>query len=65
MSKFRIGLLVAAVTVVLDQAMLDITPLNLHPLRNDRTTTIATADLLRFLESCGHTPQILRFAEAA
>lgn len=54
-----------AVTVVLDQAMLDLTPLNLHPLRNDRTTTIATADLLRFLESCGHKPQILRFAEAA
>lgn len=54
-----------AVTVVLDQDLLAQDPLNLHPLRNDRTTAIAAADLPRFLESCGHTPMIFRFAELA
>src|SRR5260221_13967299 len=32
-----------AVTVVIDDALLQIDPINLHPLRNDRTTTIAPA----------------------
>lgn len=49
------------VTPILDQAMLDITPLNFHPLVNTATTTIASADLLRFVAACGHTPLILRF----
>ena len=52
------------VTVVLDEAMLTCDPLNVHPLVNDRTTTMATADLLRFLESCGHKPVLMRFEEA-
>jgi len=51
------------VTVVLDQDMLGHDPLNVHPLVNDRTTTMATADLLRFLESTGHKPMVMRFAE--
>lgn len=54
-----------AVTVVLDQAMLAITPLNFHPLRNDRTTTIAAADLLRFLQAVSHAPIVFDFSEAA
>jgi Ala-tRNA(Pro) deacylase len=37
------------VTPVLDAAMLDHDPLNYHPLANDRTTAIASADLLRFI----------------
>jgi Ala-tRNA(Pro) deacylase len=53
------------VTVVFDEAMLARDPLNVHPLRNDRTTTIATADLLKFLSACGHAPLVLRFGEAA
>jgi Ala-tRNA(Pro) deacylase len=53
------------VTVVFDEAMLAKDPLNVHPLRNDRTTTIATADLLRFLSACGHAPLVLRFGEVA
>jgi Ala-tRNA(Pro) deacylase len=53
------------VTVVFDEAMLAHDPLNVHPLRNDRTTTIATADLLKFLSACGHAPLVLRFADAA
>lgn len=54
-----------AVEVVLDAALLAIDPLNLHPLRNDRTTSIAPRDLLRFLEACGHAPRILALAGAA
>lgn len=51
------------VTVVIDEALLAHDPLNVHPLRNDRTTTIASADLIRFLESCAHRPIIFRFDE--
>jgi Ala-tRNA(Pro) deacylase len=51
------------VTVVLQQAMLAHAPLNYHPLENDRTTAIAPADLVRFLESCGHAPLIVEIAE--
>jgi Ala-tRNA(Pro) deacylase len=49
------------VKVVLDQQMLATTPLNYHPLRNNRTSQISPADLLRFIESCGHKPLIIDF----
>jgi Ala-tRNA(Pro) deacylase len=48
-----------AVEVVLDSALLNHDPLNFHPLDNARTTAIAPADLLRFLEAVGHPPRIL------
>lgn len=51
------------VSVVLDDALLAVDPLNVHPLRNDRTTALATADLLRFLAACNHAPLILPFTE--
>jgi Ala-tRNA(Pro) deacylase len=51
------------VRVVLDEGMLALDPLNFHPLRNDRTTSIAAADLLRFLEACGQVPTILTLPE--
>ena len=54
-----------AVTVVLDTALLAVSPLNLHPLRNDRTTAIAATDLVRFLESCGHAPRVMALARSA
>ncbi len=47
------------VRVVLDAEMLRCSPLNYHPLRNDRTTAIQPEDLIRFLEAEGHPPQIL------
>ena len=50
------------VRLVLDKAMLEHDPLNYHPLRNDRTTAIAPADLLRFAAACGHRPIILDLA---
>ena len=52
------------VTMVVDEAMLAHDPLNVHPLRNDRTTTMPTAGLLRFLEACGHAPLVWDFAES-
>ena len=48
-----------AVRVVLDCGVLEQDPVNLHPLDNARTTAIAAADLLRFLEAEGHPPQLL------
>ena len=52
------------VRVVLDKGMLAHDPLNYHPLENDRTTAIAPADLLRFIDSCGHTPRIVDLGAA-
>jgi len=47
------------VTPILDKAMLNNEQLNYHPLVNTMTTTIASDDLLRFVEACGHTPVVL------
>ena len=47
------------VTPVLDAAMLEHNPLNYHPLANDRTTAVAPADLLRFIDTCGHVARIV------
>jgi len=47
------------VAIVLDRALLAYDSLNFHPLVNTRTTRIAAADLLRFLEATGHEPRLL------
>jgi Ala-tRNA(Pro) deacylase len=47
------------VQIVLDKALMDHDPINVHPLTNDRTTAISPRDLLTFIEACGHKPQIL------
>ena len=47
------------VKVVLDREVLARDPVNLHPLDNAKTTAIAAADLLRFLEAEGHTPHMI------
>ncbi len=52
-----------AVTLVLDEEMLALAPLNFHPLRNDRTTAIAPADLLAFARGCGHEPMVVAIPE--
>ncbi|MEM6665836.1 MAG: prolyl-tRNA synthetase associated domain-containing protein [Pseudomonadota bacterium] len=52
------------VNVILDADMLEHDLLNYHPLRNDQTTTIARADLLRFIEDCGHTPRTVALTDA-
>lgn len=53
------------VRVVLDEGMLNLDPLNFHPLRNDRTAAISPADLLRFLRATGHEPIARALPEAA
>jgi Ala-tRNA(Pro) deacylase len=53
------------VTPVLDAAMLEVDPLNFHPMRNDRTTAIAPGDLVCFVKACGHTPVIAPIPEKA
>jgi Ala-tRNA(Pro) deacylase len=50
-----------SVSVVLDQDMLELSPLHYHPLRNDKTTAIAPGDLLAFLRAEGYEPQVLDF----
>ena len=52
----------AEVRVVIDRALLAQDPVNVHPLVNDRTTAITPGDLLKFIESCGHRPQVLDLA---
>lgn len=47
------------VRVVLDRAMLENDPLHYHPLVNHLTTAIHPGDLVKFIEACGHHPQIL------
>ncbi|MEI9988899.1 MAG: prolyl-tRNA synthetase associated domain-containing protein [Rhizomicrobium sp.] len=47
------------VRLVLDAGMLALAPLNFHPLRNDRTTAVTAADLLRFVRATGHEPTIV------
>ena len=49
----------ASIKVVLDQRMLRHDLLNYHPLVNHRTTAIARDDLIRFVEACGHTCEIV------
>ncbi len=50
------------VEVVLDETMLTNEVLNYHPLKNDATTSIASSDLVKFVESCGHIPKIVKVA---
>ena len=44
---------------VLDRALLSMNPLHCHPLTNDMTLSLAPADLLKFIEACGHKPIFL------
>jgi Ala-tRNA(Pro) deacylase len=46
------------VNVVLDQVMLASEWVNFHPLKNDASTTIRTADLVRFIRALGYAPTI-------
>ncbi|HEY4115829.1 MAG TPA: prolyl-tRNA synthetase associated domain-containing protein [Rhizomicrobium sp.] len=52
-----------SVRAVLDDAMLAQHPLNFHPLRNDRTTAISSADLMKFIRATGHEPLVVRLPQ--
>ena len=47
-----------SVTPVLDQAMMAHEVMNYHPLVNTMTTSIRSADLLKFVAATGHSPLI-------
>ncbi len=47
------------VTAVLDTKLLTHELVNCHPLVNDATTTLKSADLLRFVRATGHEPVLL------
>lgn len=46
------------VQVVFDRNLMEFAIINLHPMENSATTSIARDDLLRFIRATGHTPQI-------
>ena len=50
------------VNVVLDAAMMAHELVNFHPLQNTATTTIASTDLMAFIRSLGHEPNVVAFA---
>ena len=47
------------VRVVLDRELLECECLNFHPLDNSKTTSLAVQDLMRFLESERHAPDLV------
>ena len=50
-----------AVRPILDRQMLEVDPINAHPLHNEATTTVSAADFRRFFEITGHDPLIVDF----
>jgi Ala-tRNA(Pro) deacylase len=52
------------VSLVLDQDMLDAEWVNFHPLHNAASTTLRSADLVRFVRHLGYVPTIVRVPEA-
>ena len=48
-----------AVRVFVDEGLLAHEMINAHPLVNTATTTVRTADMMRFLDAFGHRPTIL------
>ena len=47
------------VRFILDEALMAFDLVNFHPLRNDATTAIAGADLLKFVRALGREPEIM------
>ena len=51
-----------AVRFFIDESLLSHEVINCHPLVNTATTSIAPADLIRFIEATGHRPNTLNLA---
>ena len=47
------------INVILDKGMMSLSPLNFHPITNEKTTSISPEDLLKYIGSCGHQPKII------
>jgi Ala-tRNA(Pro) deacylase len=52
------------VRLILDQALFAYDPVHFHPLRNDASTAISPAGMLRFVSSLGRTPIQIAFDAA-
>ena len=52
------------VSIVLDADVMAAELANFHPLINSKTTAIRPADLIRFIEECGHEPRVVDLAPA-
>jgi Ala-tRNA(Pro) deacylase len=48
------------VRFILDEALMAYDIVNFHPLKNDATTAISSADLITFVRALGRTPEILK-----
>jgi len=53
------------VKLCLDKSMMETDIVNYHPLINAMTVGVKPADLIRFIESCGHNVHIVDFGAAA
>ena len=53
---------VGKVKLILDSALMENDIINAHPLTNEATTSIANADLVRFVKETGHEPLVLKVA---
>jgi Ala-tRNA(Pro) deacylase len=53
------------VNVVLDSGLMQAAIVNAHPLVNTMTTSLASHDLVKFLEATGHPPRIAPVAQKA
>jgi len=53
-----------SVTLLLDERLFAHDPVNFHPLRNDATTAISPADMLKFCRATAHEPIRLAFDAA-
>jgi Ala-tRNA(Pro) deacylase len=52
------------VTLLLDEGLFAHDPVNFHPLRNDATTAISPADMLKFIRALGREPVRIAFDAA-
>jgi len=52
------------VTAFIDASLMRQEPLHFHPCDNAHTTTISAADLMRFMQDCGHLPAVLELPNA-
>lgn len=50
------------VVFCIDKSLIDAGIINIHPLRNDFTTSLSSSALLKFLEHINHNPTILDFS---
>ena len=53
------------VTAILDDRLMAYDIINVHPLVNTMTTSIAREDLFAFMAATGHKPLIIKVGDAA